>query len=38
MGRADPNALYEGRDLPVFTDFRDVLSMVLVNHLQLHRI
>ncbi len=30
-----PNALYEGRDLPVFTDFRDVLSMVLVNHLQL---
>ena len=30
-----PNALYKGRHLRVFTDFRDVLSMVLVNHLQL---
>ena len=32
-----PNNLYEGRDLPATTDFRDVLCYVLSNHLAISK-
>ncbi len=31
------NNLYQGRDLPATTDFRDVLSFVLNNHMAISR-